>query len=111
MTDAEKLTYLKTLLGLSGTDYDTELDVYLTLTKQEILNWKYMVSGGVPDGVSDVPPEDEVTQVMACAAGYGHKGGIDEIQHNENGISRIWKHADMVAYVRSNVIAYAGVGA
>ena len=110
MTDAEKLSNLKTILGVSGTDYDVEFTVYLSLTGQEILNWKYLMRGGVPDGAT-VPPEDEITQIMACAEGYGHKGAPDEIQHNENGISRIWKHSDMLAYVRAHVIAYAGVGA
>lgn len=109
MTEAEKLSYLKTILGVSGNDYDTEFAVYLTLTAQEIISWKYTMRGGAPDGAT-VPPEDEVTQVLACAEGYGHKGAPDEIQHNENGISRIWKHSDMLAYVRAHVIAYTNVG-
>lgn len=109
MNDAEKLTYLKTILGVSGDDLDTELNVYLTLTAQEILNWKYSLAGGVPEDVSAVPPAEEVTQIMACAAGYGHKGAPDELIHNENGINRTWKHADMVAYVHDNVIAFVGL--
>ena len=107
MTDSDKLSYLKTILGITGNDYDAELSVYLTLTAQEVINWKYSLIG-VPDNPT-VPTEDEVAQIMACAAGYGHKGAPDEISHNENGINRSWKHADMVAYVRSTVIAYAKV--
>lgn len=110
MTDTEKLSNLKTILGIdpANTDKDVELNVYLNLTAQEILNWKYSLLGGVPEDVSDVPPAEEVIQIMACAAGYGHKGAPDEIQHNENSIGRTWKHADMVAYVHSTVIAYVG---
>ena len=111
MTDAQKLSYLKTILFHSDSDtsHDTELGVYLTLTAQEILWWKYSLVGGVPDGLTDVPPAEEVTQIMACAAGYGHQGAPDQLAHNENGISREWKHADMAQYVHENVIAYCGI--
>ena len=111
MTDAEKLSYLKTILFGNDSDHsvDTELGVYLKLTAQEILNWKYSLCGGVPDGLTEVPPNEEVTQIMACAAGYGHKGAPDELMHNENGINRTWKHSDMAQYVHVNVIAYAGI--
>lgn len=110
MTDAEKLSYLKTILFGSDADTskDTELNVYLTLTAQEILNWKYSLLGGIPEDITEVPPAEEVTQIMACAAGFGHKGAPDETVHDENGINRSWKHADMVQYVHANVIAYAG---
>ncbi len=110
MSDAEKLSYLKTVLFHSDVDesHDTELNVYLTLTAQEILNWKYSLCGGVPDGAS-VSPVDEVTQIMACAAGFGHQGAPDQLVHTENGINREWKHADMVAYVRDRVTICAGI--
>lgn len=111
MTDAEKLTNLKTILfgSASDTSHDAELGVYLNLTTQEILAWKYSLCGGVPDGVTAVPYGEEVTQIMACAAGYGMKGAPDQLSHTENGIARTWKYADMAQYVHANVIAYAGV--
>lgn len=113
MTTEEKLSELKIILfGADGdTTFDAELTVYLNLTKQAILQYKYRMLGGVPDYVTDVPAEDEVIQIMACAQGYAHKGGQGETRHNENGIDRTWRYDDMIAYVHSHVIAYAGVGA
>ena len=83
--------------------------MYLALTGHEILAWRYSLVGGIPDGAT-VPDTYEVTQIMACAAGYGHKGAPDQVTHSENGIARTWKHADMLAYVRSNVTIIAGTG-
>lgn len=112
MTDSEKLTALKVLLFGDATDStrDTELTVYLSLTAQEILNFKYRMLGGVPEDVTEVPAEDEVTQIHACAEGFAHKGGQGETRHNENGIDRTWRYPSMVEYIHTHVIAYAGVG-
>lgn len=104
MTREEKLAYLQTLLGEGER---TELSVYLDLTAQEVVQWKYSLIG-VPES-AEVPAEDEVAQIMACAAGYGHKGAPDQTQHTENTTARTWKHADMVAAVRSMVIPFAKV--
>ena len=109
MDDATKLSYLKTILGVTDTSQDAEFTVYLSLTGQEILAWKYGLAGGIPEGAT-VSSTDEVTQIMACAAGYGHKGAPDQVTHSENGIARTWKHADMVAYVRTHVTIIAGIG-
>ena len=113
MTQNEKLSSLKTILfGNSGdgdSSINAELTVYLNLTKQAILQFKYRMVGGVPEDVTDVSAEDEVIQIMACAEGYAHKGGQGESRHNENGIDRTWKYDDMLAYVHEHVIAYAGV--
>ena len=112
MTNSEKMSALKTIIFGSVTDdssVDSELTVYLNLTAKEILTFKYKMIGGVPDGVTEVPPEDEMTQIMACAEGYSRKGALGEISHDENGINRTWRQEDMVAYVRTHVIAYAGV--
>ena len=112
MTKNERLAALKVLLfgDASDTSRNAELTVYLDLTCQEILTFKYKMVGGVPSDVTDVPLEDEITQVNACAMGFSHKGGQGETRHNENGIDRTWRYADMVDYVHDHVIAYAGVG-
>ena len=53
MTDAEKLTSVKSVLGITGTAEDTSLSAYLALAEAEILAWLY--SGNTPDDVTDVP--------------------------------------------------------
>ncbi len=107
MTSVEKLAMLKSLLKISGTDADTELTTHLNFCKLEILAWLY--SGKTPEGITDVPAQYEPTQIMACVAGYGISGAEGQTAHSENGISRMWKYEDMVAYVRAHVAAYVQV--
>lgn len=107
MTDAEKLTSVKSVLGITGSDEDTSLSAYLALAEAEILAWLY--SGNTPDDVTDVPTRYEVTQIMGVVAGFNMQGVEGQTSHSENGISRSWKHEDMVAYLRTHVIPYAVV--
>ena len=60
---------------------------YLDLAEAEILGWL---------GVEAVPERYAATHVMAVVAGYNMIGAEGQISHAENGISRQWKHADMV---------------
>lgn len=110
MTDLEKLTALRSVLGIDNFKDDETLRVYLNLAAQEILTWQYSASGGVPTTVTSVPRAYEITQIMACAAGFGKQGGNDELQRTENGVVVHWKHADMVSYVRDNVTPLVGFG-
>ena len=107
MTDAEKLTYIKTMLGISGTDSDPLLTVYLSMAGQEIVQWKYSLVG-VPAGKT-VDAEDEITQVHAVVAGFNIRGAENQTSHNENQIYRTFDANDMVAYIRQKVIPYARV--
>ena len=113
MTDAQKLTTVKTLLD-DGTGYlpsDTKLETYITLSGNEILAWKYHLIGGVPDDVTVVPSVDEGAQIYAVVAGYTHAGSEGETAHIENGVHRTFKYTDMLGYIRENVLPYVRVGA
>ena len=59
MTTADKLAYIKSMVGITGTNEDALITVYLTLATQEILNWKYSLIG-IPSGQTEVDAEDEV---------------------------------------------------
>ena len=107
MTDAEKLAQVKSLMNITDTGSDAQLAVFLSFAQSEILNWLY--SGKTPDGITGVPARYEPTQVMSVVAGYGLQGAENQTAHSENGISRTFKHEDMVAYIRSHVAAYVGV--
>ena len=107
MTDAEKLSQLKALLQITDTTQDATLAVFLSFAKNEILAWLY--SGKTPDDVTDVPARYEPTQVMSVVAGYGLQGAENQTAHSENGISRTFKHEDMISYIRSHVAAYVGM--
>ena len=112
MTDAEKLTVIKTLLSDGGEmPSDEKLNTYIQIAGQEILAWKYHLVGGVPEGVTGIPAADDVTHIYAVVAGYTHAGSEGEKQHNENSVNRVFIYADMVDYIRNNVLPYVRVGA
>lgn len=106
MTEAEKLSTIKTLLGVSDESQDDRLTAYLTLSGKEILAWRYAEREGAP---LDVPTEYESTQVFAVVAGYSQSGAENQTIHRENGISRTFVYADMVSYIRSHVTPLVGV--
>ena len=112
MTDAEKISVIKIILGGSGeVPSDETLLTYLTLSKQEILAWKYHLVGGVPSSVTSVFPSDENAQVFSIIAGYTHAGAEGQTEHVEGGITRRFVHEDMIGYIRSHVKPYVRVGA
>lgn len=109
MTNSEKLTLLKSFLGIGDTSQDALLETYLSVSESEILNWLYSLKGSIPDEVTTVPREYEIIQVQACVSGYGIRGAEGETIHNENGIYRSFRYADMVQYIHENVIPYARI--
>ena len=113
MTDAQKLTTIKTLLndGTGSFPSDSTLETYITLAGNEILAWKYHLIGGVPASVTDVSPVDEVAQIYAVVAGFTHAGAEGEQTHIENGVHRHFLYEDMIGYIRNHVLPYARVGA
>lgn len=105
MTDAEKLSMVKTLMEL-GDSEDTLISVYLSAAGREILAWRYSYAKEVPN---TVPTEYEMTQIHAVVAGYSIRGAENQTAHSENGISRSFKYEDMIAYIRSHVVPIAKV--
>lgn len=108
MNDAQKLAYLKSMLGIADTSQDTLLANYLSMAAYEIVQFKYSLIG-VPDGMVAPLGEDVMTQIFAVVAGYNRRGAEDQTSHNENQIYRTFRHEDMVAYIRARVIPYAKV--
>lgn len=108
MTTAEKLTMIKSMIGLSDTSQDSLLQTYLSMSTQAILQWKYSLIG-IPTGKTDVDAEDEITQIHAVVAGFNIRGAENQTSHNENQIYRTFDANDMVDYIRQHVIPYARV--
>ena len=112
MTDNEKLSMLKTLMGDgSALPSDPVLCAYLDLSGREIMQWRYHLIGGVPESDMEVPDKYEATQIYAVLAGYTHAGAEGQASHGENGISRTFRYSDMLDYIHQNVRAIARVGA
>lgn len=105
MTTDEKLTMVKTLLEVSGEAEDARIKVYLNAAEKEIISWRYSLSS---QKVTAVPEEYEMTQVFAVVAGYSQSGAENQLAHTENGITRQFKYADMIAYIRSHVLPIVG---
>lgn len=105
MTLVEKLTKVKTSLGidLSDVSLDSELYTYLDMAGLEILNWMYINHPSQRGTVTDVPTRYEIVQIQGVVNGYSHRGAEGETVHNENGINRQFVYSDMVDYIRSNV--------
>ena len=103
MTVEEKLSMVKTMLEIptEDTSEDGLIGVYLTASEKEIIAWRFSYGSAQ---VTEIPAEYEMTQVFAVVAGYSQGGTEGQTQHSENGINRTFKYADMLAYIRSNVI-------
>ena len=106
MTEAEKLSMVKSMLGFEDTSEAEKLMAYLTASQKEILGWRYSYCEVIP---TEIPAEYEMTQVFAVIAGYSQSGAENQVSHNENGISRTFKYEDMIAYIRSHVTPFVGV--
>ena len=112
MTDAEKISKIKTLLDDGGEmPTDAKLLTYLSMAGNEILSWMYHLIGGVPTDVTTVPIRYENTQIYAVVAGYTQAGAEGESNHSENGVTRDYRYSDMLDYIHNNVLPYVRVGA
>lgn len=111
MTDSEKLSTLKTLLGIEASDttQDEVLNVYLSMSQAEILNWMYIKFAEIP-AETTMPEKYDIVQVQAVVAGYNLQGGENELKHTENGIIREFDYSSMVDWIHGHVQHIAKVG-
>jgi hypothetical protein len=106
MTQADKISMLKTLLGGDAGATDEILSALLTFAEGEILNWMYRSYPKLPEGVTGVPREYEMIQVHSAVIGYNMAGAEGQTAHTENSITRQYAYSDMVAFIHKNVTPY-----
>ena len=106
MTDVEKLSRLKMILGKCGLE-DSVLEEYLSLAEEEIVNYVYSMVG--VDGSETLPFEYEQVQIWAVVYGINQRGAEGETNHIENGIERNFGFNDMIDYIHAHVVPYARV--
>jgi hypothetical protein len=110
MTNADKLTMLKTILFPEeevSAEIEAQLQVYLDMASQTILNYKYEYSkDGIPD---ELPSAFDMVQIMAVQNGFAQAGAEGQVLSIENGIHRHWKYSDMLEYVQNHVTPIAKV--
>ena len=110
MTNADKLTMLETILFPEeevSAEIEAQLQVYLDMASQTILNFKYEYSkDGIPD---ELPSAFDMVQIMAVQNGFAQAGAEGQVLSIENGIHRHWKYSDMLEYVQNHVTPIAKV--
>ena len=107
MTDAEKLTLLKTMIEVGDGDTDEVLSVYLSLAAQEVLNIAYPFVTDFSE--VDFPSKYDYLQVQAAAYLWNKRGAYGETAHNENGINRTYEAAHLPKSIIQQITPECGV--
>lgn len=103
MTDTEKLTYLRAMVG--GSDTDEVLSTYLVVAGKKIIARAYPYD----DTVTEVPDKYDTLQCEIAAYFLNKRGAEGQTQHTENGISRQYENADVPSSMLKVVTPHCGV--
>lgn len=103
MTQNEKLTALKAMVGTS--DSDEVLSTYLNFAGSKILAKAYPYQ----DDVTEVPAQYSNLQVEIAAYMLNKRGAEGQTSHTENGVSRSYENGDVPSSMLKAVIPYCGV--
>lgn len=103
MTEIEKLTALKIIVG--GSDTNEVLSTYLSIAGSKILAKAYPFR----QDISEVPIQYHYLQVEIAAYLLNKRGAEGQTAHSENGISRTYESADVPDTMLKLVTPYCGV--
>jgi hypothetical protein len=103
MTDAEKLTALKAMVG--GSDTDEVLSTYLSLAGSKIIAKAYPYK----TDVTEVPAQYEYLQLEIAAYMLNKRGAEGQVTHTENGVQRQYENADVPPSMLKAITPYCGV--
>lgn len=103
MTQEEKLTALKSMVGNS--DPDEVLSIYLDFAGSKILAKAYPYQ----NDVTEVPVQYAHLQVEIAAYMLNKRGAEGQTSHTENGVSRSYENGDIPSSMLKAVIPYCGV--
>lgn len=108
MTEVEKLSLLRAMVGTPNTDKDWSDDVlisYLTIAGRKIINRAYPYD----DEVTEVPRRYGYLQCEIACYLLNKRGAEGQTAHSENGVSRSYESADVPESMLSEVIPHVGV--
>lgn len=91
MTEAEKITRVKTLLQNDPTATSEIVEEYLHMAEDRILSIMYQFD--FPEDPV-IPRKYENLQCELAARYFARRGGLGEIAHSENGTQRSWQSVD-----------------
>jgi len=103
MTDAEKLTTLKVMVG--GSDTDEVLSTYLLIAGKKILARAYPYDSTK----TDVPAQYELLQCEIAAYLLNKRGAEGQTSHSENGTARAYENADVPTSMMSVITPHVGI--
>lgn len=103
MTDVEKLTALRAMVG--GSDTDKVLSTYLLLAGRKVIARAFPYN----DEVVEVPAKYETIQLEIAAYMLNKRGAEGQTQHSENGITRQYENADVPSSMLKAITPYCGV--
>ena len=103
MTQTEKLTLLKAMVGSSDTD--DVLLAYIDIAGGKILNRAFPYDSDV----TEVPKRYEFLQCEIAAYLLNKRGAEGQTGHSENGISRSYESADVPESMLGTVTPMVGV--
>ena len=99
------LSDVKAILGITDTESDETLSVYLNMAEKELLVWCF----GKDNGLQTLPTWLEPIQVMAVVTAYNQAGAEGEVHENVDGVAHTFKHDTMISYIHENAPGYARV--
>ena len=108
MTEVDKLSLLRAMVGTPNTDENWSDDVlisYLTIAGRKIINRAYPYD----DEVTEVPRRYGYLQCEIACYLLNKRGAEGQTGHSENGVSRSYESADVPESMLSEVIAHVGV--
>lgn len=103
MTQDEKLSVLKVMVGISDTD--EVLSTYLNIAGNKILAKAYPYN---PE-ITEVPIQYSYLQVEISAYLLNKRGAEGQTSHSENGITRQYENADIPTSMLKAVTPCCGV--
>lgn len=103
MTQEEKLTALKAMVGSS--DSDEVLSTYLTFAGSKIIAKAYPYQ----NNVTEVPAQYAHLQVEIAAYMMNKRGAEGQTSHSENGITRSYESADVPSSMLQSITPHCGV--
>ena len=106
MTQAEKITRVKTLLDNDPQATDSLVTVFLADANDTILNRIYPF--GIPSEITEVPDRYVSFQCRLAQRYFLRRGAEGEIEHDENGVNRTYQSVNDEDILR-NIIQVAKV--
>ena len=104
MTDAEKLTILKTMLDSGDTTSDETATAYLLAAEKAVINLAYPFG----NGTETMPEKYDYEQIQIALYMLNKRGAEGETLHIEAGTHRSFEVADIPVSLRARITSYAG---